>query len=565
MRTLNYTSLFLFVFTIAILTQQAFPHGSMETPLSRIYNCFLENPENPKSDACKAAVEIGGTQALYDWNGVNQANANDMHEEIIPDGKLCSAGKELFRGMDLARNDWPSTMIAPDAGGRFEFVFHATAPHSTDYFKFYVTKDGYNPLEPLKWSDLEDTPFCTINEVTLANGRYAMDCPLPQGKSGKHVIYTIWQRDDSTEAFYTCTDVEFTGGVPIVWKSIGQIRAQEDLLVGDTVTFRLFDATGSDAETIALELEDGQTLIEQWPFYLAELVNTSTSLVKIGVLDSDGNINPVQSAQDNNVYIASEDAYTFQIDIDMNNTNPGDGLTTDVSVYDDWGNGYCADVTVTNNANSASDWTVTFSIDGSVTDMWNATYAQSGDEITAQGESWNNVVEAGQSVNFGFCAQRGTTPTPPPPTPTPAPTPTPTSTPAPPTPTPTPSPTNPPSSACSDGVDNDSDGLIDFPDDPGCDSDSDNDEFNETGSGEVEADVYINDDWGTGYCAVVTVINNSSSSSDWVVSFPIEGNVRNMWSATYQQNGNTVTAEGVNWNNVVQAGSTQSFGFCAIR
>lgn len=114
-------------------------------------------------------------------------------------------------------------------------------------------------------------------------------------------------------------------------------------------------------------------------------------------------------------------------------------------------------------------------------------------------------------------------------------------------------------------MDNDSDGLVDFTDDPGCDSESDNDEFNETGGREVETDVFINDDWGTGYCAVVTVINNGLSSSDWVVSFPIEGNVRNMWSASYEQNGNTVTVEGVNWNNVVQAGSTQSFGFCALR
>jgi len=565
MRTLLYSALVSFVFTLAIFTQQAFPHGSMETPLSRIYNCFLENPENPKSDACRAAVEIGGTQALYDWNGVNQANANDMHEDIIPHGKLCSAGKEEFKGMDLARNDWPSTMIAPNSNGSFDFVFIATAPHSTDYFKFYVTKDGYDPLSPLGWDDLEDSPFCTVNEVTLANGRYTMNCPLPQDKSGKHMIYTIWQRDDSTEAFYTCIDVEFSGGVPVVWKSIGQIRAQEDLLVGDTVTFRLFDASGSDAETITLELEDGQTLIEQWPFYLAELVNVNSSIVKIGVLDSNGNINPVQSSQDNNVYIASDDTYSFQIDIDMNNNPPGDGLATDVSIYDDWGSGYCADVSVTNNTDSASDWTVSFTIDGTVTDMWNATYTQSGDEITAQGESWNNVVEAGQTVDFGFCTQRGTTPTPPPPTPTPAPTPVPTPAPPTPSPAPTPTPTTPPSSACSDGVDNDSDGLVDFPDDPGCDSESDNDEFNETGGGDVKADVFINDDWGTGYCAVVTVINNSSSSSDWVVSFPIEGNVRNMWSATYEQNGSTVTAEGVNWNNVVQAGSTQSFGFCALR
>ena len=114
-------------------------------------------------------------------------------------------------------------------------------------------------------------------------------------------------------------------------------------------------------------------------------------------------------------------------------------------------------------------------------------------------------------------------------------------------------------------MDNDSDGLIDFSDDPGCSSESDNDEFNETGGGAIDVDVFINDDWGRGYCAVVTVRNNTSSANDWVVSFPIEGSVRNMWSATYKQSGNTVTAEGVNWNNIVQAGSTQSFGFCAIR
>lgn len=537
--------LVLIIFTVSMIgkVDLALSHGSMETPLSRIYNCFLENPENPNSDACKAAVQVGGTQGLYDWNGVNQANANDMHRDIIPDGKLCSAGKELFKGMDLARSDWPSTMIAPNSSGDFEFVFIATAPHSTDYFRFYVTKDGYDPLQPLKWSDLEDSPFCTINDVILENGRYKMNCPLPQGKSGKHVIYNIWQRNDSTEAFYTCMDVEFSGGQPIVWKSIGQVRAQEDLIVGDKVTFRLFDAQGGDLETIILELQDGQTLADQWPFYLAELVNTSSSIVKIGVLDEDGNINPVLGSQENNVYISSEEEFFFQIDIDMDNNPPGDGLTTELYINDDWGTGYCAEVTVTNNTSSTSDWTVTFSIEGSVTNMWNAAYSQNGSEVTAQGVSWNNVVGAGQSVEFAFCAERGATPTPPP----------------------APTPTDSPSFACSDGVDNDNDGLVDFPNDPGCDSNSDNDEFNETNGGDVEADVFINDDWGTGYCAVVTVKNETSSAEDWVVSFPIEGTVRNMWSASYEQNGDTVTAEGVNWNNIVQAGSTRSFGFCAIR
>ena len=461
---LLYSCLFIYVVSFVFVVQEAFGHGTMETPVSRIYNCFLENPENPKSDACKAAVEEGGTQALYDWNGVNKGNANDMHREIISDGKLCSAGKELFKGMDLARNDWHTTAITPNGSGNFEFVFIATAPHSTKYYRFYVTEDGYNPLNPLKWSDLEESPFCTITDVTLENGRYKMSCPFPQGKSGKHIIYSIWQRDDSPEAFYSCMDVEFTDGTPVVWKSLGQVRAQQDLAVGDTVTFRLFDAQSSDAETHTIELQDGQTGADQWPFYLAQHVNVSSSLVKIGVLDADGNINPVQSSQNNNVYISSEQEFSFQVDIEMSTTPPGEGLTTDVNINDDWGTGYCAEVSVTNNGQSASDWTVVFSIDGTVREMWNATYSQNGDEVTAEGVSWNNVVNPGQSVGFGFCAERGATPPPP-----------------------TPTPTLPPTFACSDGVDNDGDGLTDFPSDPGCDSASDNDEFNEPASGDIAA------------------------------------------------------------------------------
>ena len=91
------------------------------------------------------AVAAGGTQALYDWNGVNQGNANGNHQAVVPDGQLCGAGKALFKGLNLARSDWPSTAIAPDASGNFQFVYKASAPHATRYFDFYITKDGYNP------------------------------------------------------------------------------------------------------------------------------------------------------------------------------------------------------------------------------------------------------------------------------------------------------------------------------------------------------------------------------------------------------------------------------------
>ena len=49
----------------------AISHGTLSNPPSRVYVCKNENPENPTSAACKAAVAAGGTQAFYDWNEVS--------------------------------------------------------------------------------------------------------------------------------------------------------------------------------------------------------------------------------------------------------------------------------------------------------------------------------------------------------------------------------------------------------------------------------------------------------------------------------------------------------------
>ncbi|WP_283138040.1 lytic polysaccharide monooxygenase auxiliary activity family 9 protein [Rhizohabitans arisaemae] len=181
-------------------------HGSMQTPASRTWMCFQDNIENPRTPACKAAVALGGTQPLYDWNEVNQANANGQHRSLIPDGKLCSGGRDKYRGFDQARADWPTTNL--NAGSPYTFRYKATAPHPGT-FEFYVTKDGYNPTTPLKWSDLEATPFHRVTNPPIQNEAYVTNATLPAGKSGRHLIYSIWQRSDSGEAFYTCSDVYF--------------------------------------------------------------------------------------------------------------------------------------------------------------------------------------------------------------------------------------------------------------------------------------------------------------------------------------------------------------------
>jgi predicted carbohydrate-binding protein with CBM5 and CBM33 domain len=182
-------------------------HGTTMVPPSRTWQCrFNESPENPVSAACKAAVAAGGTQPFYDWNEVNLPNAGGNSRSLIPDGQLCGAGRAKYVGLNLARNDWPATKLT--SGTNFTFQVKATAPHLGTWTS-YVTKNGYNPLVPLRWSDLEQ--FNVVTNPPLANGIYSIAAKLPSGKTGRHVIFTIWQRQlpDSAEAFYLCNDVIF--------------------------------------------------------------------------------------------------------------------------------------------------------------------------------------------------------------------------------------------------------------------------------------------------------------------------------------------------------------------
>lgn len=198
----------LIMFTAFSRFDAAVAHGSLELPPSRIYYCrFFDNPENPSHPACRAAIAESGKQAVYDWNEVNQPNAGGNHRAVVPDGQLCSGGRTKYRGFDLARSDWPATPMT--GGGWYEFRLLGSAAH-VGTVELYLTKAGYDPTRPLRWSDLEPTPFLSITRTTYP-ADYTDSARVPGGRTGRHVIYMVWQRSDSPEAFYACSDVDFGG------------------------------------------------------------------------------------------------------------------------------------------------------------------------------------------------------------------------------------------------------------------------------------------------------------------------------------------------------------------
>ncbi len=200
----------LFAAAMLCLPGLAAAHGSMTTPPSRIYYCYLNGAENPTDPGCIAIRQNGGTPGVYDWMSVNQANANGNHQAVVADGKLCSGNNPLFTSLDLPRTDWHTTPITASGDGTFEFAFRGTAPHATRDWIFYVSRPEWSPTQPLRWADVEE--FCRLGNVALnADGHYYLRCPLPAA-TGKRVIYSVWQRSDSAEAFYTCVDVDFGSG-----------------------------------------------------------------------------------------------------------------------------------------------------------------------------------------------------------------------------------------------------------------------------------------------------------------------------------------------------------------
>ncbi|WP_415846491.1 sialate O-acetylesterase [Vibrio aerogenes] len=82
----------------------------------------------------------------------------------------------------------------------------------------------------------------------------------------------------------------------------------------------------------------------------------------------------------------------------------------------------------------------------------------------------------------------------------------------------------------------------------------------------ISASLKIKDDWENGYCAVVTVTNHGQSSVNWKANLNIEGTISQVINAEWEQNGTTLTLNGLSWNKTLKAGaSISSVSFCAER
>ncbi|MEU1348146.1 lytic polysaccharide monooxygenase auxiliary activity family 9 protein [Streptomyces sp. NPDC005775] len=175
-------------------TSSASSHGYTDNPISRQKLC-----------ANGTVTGCGNIQ----WEPQSVEGPKGFPAAGPADGAICSAGHGEFAQLDDPRGgNWPATHVT--AGQGFSFRWQFTARHATSDFRYYITKDGWDPTKPLTRAALESQPFMTVPyggkqpPATLTQ-----QGTIPTQKTGKHIILSVWNVADTANAFYSCSDVQF--------------------------------------------------------------------------------------------------------------------------------------------------------------------------------------------------------------------------------------------------------------------------------------------------------------------------------------------------------------------
>ena len=192
---------------VFVWTPTASAHGTIVNPATRAYQCWQKwgsdhmNPAMQQQDPMCWQAFQANPDTMWNWMSALRDGLGGNFQGSTPDGQLCSNG--LARNNSLNNTgQWKTTNISSN----FTMQLYDQASHGADFFRVYVSKNGFNPAtQRLGWGNLD---------FIMQTGRYAPSNNISfnvntSGYTGHHIIFTIWQASHLDQTYMWCSDVNF--------------------------------------------------------------------------------------------------------------------------------------------------------------------------------------------------------------------------------------------------------------------------------------------------------------------------------------------------------------------
>lgn len=163
---------------------------------------FVSKPES-RGLLCKTGANINCGGVQYEPQSLEAPGNFPIGGPA--DGQI--AGANTFPKLDeQTKYRWTKV---PMKSGANTFEWTLTGAHATAKWDYYITKQGWNPDQPLIRADLE--LFCSINDGgKKPSSSVKHNCTIPE-RSGYQVILAVWSIADTANAFYNVIDANFDG------------------------------------------------------------------------------------------------------------------------------------------------------------------------------------------------------------------------------------------------------------------------------------------------------------------------------------------------------------------
>lgn len=326
----------------------ALAHGAQMIPGSRQFLCWQNGLDstgaiNPTNPACQGWLNDAGTTPFYNWFADLDSNGAGRTTGYIPDGRICDGNAPQPFDFSYLNTPRNDWPYTRLTAGSTIQFRHNNWADHPGRFDVYVTRQGWNPNAPLAWSDLE----LIDTEVD----------PPASGGPGSLNYY-----------FWNLSLPSNRSGQHIIFTHWVRSDSAENFYSCSDVRFDggngevVFPGEGTEPPP---STEPPPTTTEPPPTTTEPPPTTTT------------------------------------------NPPPPSGDCTVAYEVNDWGSGFQANVTITNDSSTpitAWDLTWSFPSGQTIDQIWSAEQITGG----ASNVSWNGAIGAnGGSVTFGFIGSPG--------------------------------------------------------------------------------------------------------------------------------------------------------------